>query len=379
MRMNKILLNNVLKAAWIVCAWLCATCALAQERVYVKGDLTFEPGSSDVKYFTIAMENATTDYVAFQMSIVLPEGLELAYNNSGNPRIFIAKPGVYPYSVDYDEEDNEVKTYSHDVSYSITSKSINVVVASLKNEKFIKRTGDLLKVYVKASPYLKPGDIQVGLNNVVFSDIDLNGPEYDSFEPSTIGTASSTSTLTLKVSASNKFSTCILPFDAQLPAGLEAYSCEATDGNNLVLTLQSSMQAFTPYIVYAPSGFDGTLTGTVDATQYQATVTNGYLSGTVVKTEVTGDAENYVLQNQGEGPMFYRVGDTSFAIPAGKCWLTLPASLQGVAAFQLHRPTGIETIPVSTLNANTLYDLSGRRIAQPAKGVYIVGGKKVVK
>jgi hypothetical protein len=139
------------------------------------------------------------------------------------------------------------------------------------------------------------------------------------------------------------------------------------------------MQAFTPYIVYAPNGFDGTLTGTVDAERYQETVTNGYLSGTVVKTEITGDAGNYVLQNQGEGPMFYRVGDTSFAIPAGKCWLTLPASLQGVAAFQLHRPTGIETIPVSSLDANIIYDLSGRRIAQPAKGVYIVGGKKVVK
>ena len=378
MRMNKILLNNFMKVAWPFCAWLCATCALAQERVYVKGDLTFEPGSSDVKYFTIAMENATTDYVAFQMSIVLPEGLELAYNNSGNPRIFIAKPGVYPYSVDYDEEDNEVKTYSHDVSYSITSKSINVVVASLKNEKFIKRTGDLLKVYVKAFPYLKPGDIQVGLNNVVFSDIDLNGPEYDSFEPSTIGTASSTSTLTLKVSASNKFSTCILPFDAQLPAGLEAYSCEDTDDDCLVLTKQSSIKAFTPYIVFAPNGYEGTLTGTVDAEKYQAMVTNGYLTGTVVKTEVTGGNGNYVLQNQGEGPMFYRVGDTSFAIPAGKCWLTLPASLQGVSALKLQRPTGIECIPLLHTDAST-YDLSGRQVANPNKGVYIIGGKKVVK
>jgi hypothetical protein len=100
---------------------------------------------------------------------------------------------------------------------------------------------------------------------------------------------------------------------------------------------------------------------------------------TMVKQEITDEVRNYVLQNQGEGPMFYRVGETSFAVPAGKCWLTLPASLQGVAALKLHRPTGIETLPVSTLDANIIYDLSGRRIAQPAKGVYIVGGKKVVK
>jgi hypothetical protein len=183
----------------------------------------------------------------------------------------------------------------------------------------------------------------------------------------------------LKVSAGNKFSTAILPFDAELPAGLEAYSCASTNGENLVLTYQTSMKAFTPYILYAPNGYEGTLSGTVDAEKYAKQVTDGYLTGTVVAHEVTGGEGHYVLQNQGEGPMFYRVGDTSFGIPAGKCWLTLPASAQGVASFQLHRPTGIETIPVSTLDANAVYDLSGRRIAHPSKGIYIVGGKKVVK
>lgn len=35
--------------------------------------------------------------------------------------------------------------------------------------------------------------------------------------------------------------------------------------------------------------------------------------------------------------------------------------------------------PPSTLNTQPYYDLSGRRVAQPTKGIYIVGGKKVVK
>ena len=371
MRMNKILLNNFMKVAWTFCAWLCATCALAQERVYASGEVELLPGGdTETQYFAINLENAAMNYAAYQMDIVLPEGLELAYYE-GEPDIYIDDVTLYP---------NKRGNAYHQLAIKVNKGFIRVICYDGDGNRALNGTsGELFLVGVTANPYLKPGDVKVELRNVTFSDIDLNGPTYDAFEATTVGTASSTSTLTLKVSASNKFSTCILPFDAQLPAGLEAYSCEATDGNNLVLTQQSSMQAFTPYIVYAPSGFDGTLTGTVDAAQYQATVTNGYLSGTVVKTEITGDAGNYVLQNQGEGPMFYRVGATSFAIPAGKCWITLPASLQGVAAFQLHRPTGIETIPVSTLDANMLYDLSGRRIAQPAKGVYIVGGKKVVK
>lgn len=373
MRMNKILLNNVLKAAWMVCAWFCATCALAQEadRVYVSGDISLKPGGdTETQYFSVNIADASMDYVAYQVDIVLPDGLEIAYYD-GELDIYIDDTTIYPT--------NRSKAPYHQLAMKVNKDHIRVMCYDGDgNRAFKAKSGELFKVGVVASPYLKPGDVKVQLRNIVLSDINSQGPEFDAVEPASVGTASSISTLTLKVSASNKFSTCILPFDAQLPAGLEAYSCEATEGNNLVLTQQSSMQAFTPYIVYAPNGYDGTLTGTVDAEKYQATVTNGYLTGTVVKTEVTGDAENYVLQNQGEGPMFYRVGTTSFAIPAGKCWLTLPASLQGVAALQLQRPTGIERIPLLHTNAPT-YDLSGRQVATPTKGVYIVGGKKVVK
>ena len=370
--MNKFLLNHFVKAAWIFCAWLCATCALAQERVYASGEISLKPGGdSETQYFAINLENAAMNYVAYQLDIVLPDGMELAYYE-GEPDIYIDNTAFYPT--------NRSKVPYHSLAVKVNKGFIRVICADIDGNREFKGTGgELFLVGVTSNAYLKPGDVKVELRNVTFSDIDLNGPTYDAFEATTVGTASSTSTLTLKVSASNKYSTAILPFDAELPAGLEAYSCEDTDDDCLVLTKQSSIKAFTPYIVFAPNGYEGTLTGTVDAEKYQATMTNGYLTGTVVKTEVTGGNGNYVLQNQGEGPMFYRVGDTSFAIPAGKCWLTLPASLQGVAAFQLHRPTGIETLPLSNLDANTLYDLSGRRIAQPAKGVYIVGGKKVVK
>ena len=366
--MNKFLLNNFMKAAWTFCAWLCATCVLAQERMYASGDCEFTPGGdAETQYISINMENAALEYVAYQVDVVLPDGLDLVYDE-GDPDIFIDNTKFYV----------KKGTPNHQLSVRVNDKTIRVICASLNNDKFYSRSGELFVIGVTASSYLKPGNVKVELRNVTFSDKDLNGPTYDAFEPSTVGSASSTSTLTLKVSAANKYSTAILPFDAELPAGLEAYSSEDTDGDCLVLTPQSSIKAFTPYIVYASNGYQGTLTGTVDAEKYQATVTNGYLTGTVVKTEVTGGNGNYVLQNQGEGPMFYRVGDTSFAIPAGKCWLTLPASLQGVAALQLQRPTGIERIPLLHTNAPT-YDLSGRQVATPTKGVYIVGGKKVVK
>ena len=40
--------------------------------------------------------------------------------------------------------------------------------------------------------------------------------------------------------------------------------------------------------------------------------------------------------------------------------------------------TGIETIDNGQLTIDNAYDLSGRRVAQPSKGLYIINGKKVI-
>ena len=40
---------------------------------------------------------------------------------------------------------------------------------------------------------------------------------------------------------------------------------------------------------------------------------------------------------------------------------------------------GISTVETKAVNGDALYDLQGRRVAQPTKGIYIVNGKKVIK
>lgn len=40
--------------------------------------------------------------------------------------------------------------------------------------------------------------------------------------------------------------------------------------------------------------------------------------------------------------------------------------------------TGIDNVKVETSKDNIVYDLQGRRVSQPAKGIYIVNGKKVL-
>lgn len=360
---------------------------VAQERVYIKSPLTVEPGTSKTNiYFTLSLDGDECEerFVGYQMDIILPEGLSIEYTKAGKPRITLVKPGIYPSYTDYDDEGEEIAVYTHSLNINEVGGAVRVIVYSADPDEelryFTKKSGDLLRVYVRPTAYLKPGDVAIALRDVTFGKIDATGTTQPSVALTGV-TAAATSTVSVKVSATHQYSTLVLPFDvASIPDGLTVYSCNNTNGENLVLTPQSRIKAYTPYILYAPNGFDATWSGAVDATKYSAVVTDGYLTGAVTTHEVTGGAGHYVLQNKGDGPMFYKVGDSStFSIQPGKCWLTLPEGVQSATAFRFGTTTAVEQLKVSNENA-AIYDLSGRRQNDMnQRGIYIVNGQKVIK
>ena len=69
----------------------------------------------------------------------------------------------------------------------------------------------------------------------------------------------------------------------------------------------------------------------------------------------------------------------AFALDANKAYLAVPATVEAREGFVF----GDETTGINNVNANVnenqeVYDLQGRRVAQPTKGLYIVNGKKVL-
>ena len=360
----------------------------AQECVYIKSPLTVEPGTSKTNiYFTLSLdgEEAEERFVGFQMDIVLPEGLEMEELKNGKPRITLVKPGVYPSYTDYNDDGEEVDVYTHSHNMSEVGGAYRVIVYSADADEelryFTKKKGDLLRVYVRPTAYLKPGDVEVTLRDVSFSKIDATGNTTKEVALSGI-TAASTRIVTLKVSATNQFSPAVLPFDvADIPTGLEVYSCYRAEDGYLKLERQSSIKAYTPYILYAANGFEGTLSGAVDANGYSPIVTDGFLTGAITAQEIGGGEGHYVMQNKGDGAMFYRVADTSFSIQPGKCWLTLPTE-QHCVAFRLDGTgtTAMEHSELGIQNSEFIYDLTGRRISNDKQhDIYIIDGRKVVK
>ena len=100
------------------------------------------------------------------------------------------------------------------------------------------------------------------------------------------------------------------------------------------------------------------------------------LTGTM--TSITNPGNAYVLNKTDEnGVGFYKLSSGG-TIGANKAYLTYSGTLAR-EFFLFDETTGIQAIDNGQLTIdNVVYDLQGRRVAQPAKGLYIVNGKKVI-
>ena len=96
-------------------------------------------------------------------------------------------------------------------------------------------------------------------------------------------------------------------------------------------------------------------------------------------TTVVGEYTNFGLS----GDKFKQINTGT--IPANKAYLPVPTSIvEGLLASDARltfvfadEANGIKSIE-NTIDNGEVYDLQGRRVAQPTKGLYIINGKKTV-
>ena len=119
-------------------------------------------------------------------------------------------------------------------------------------------------------------------------------------------------------------------------------------------------------------------------------VTGNLLVGTAVEKEFNGAGYKYYLFGKGavgQG-FYYQTGrdGNSIKLPAHRAGLKLSASGPDFAPakelifnFDDATTTGVNTVQPAVENKNdVIYDLQGRRVTNPSRGIYIVNGKKVV-
>lgn len=186
--------------------------------------------------------------------------------------------------------------------------------------------------------------------------------------------------VTMNTVGNETWATLYLPFSVTTPEGVTAYTGTQKDENTVQLTaIEGGVIPAQTGVVLKGTATTCPLTLTNDAV---APVEGNIFTGTCLPISVTQETlENYYVLSTLQGVIgLYWPQEGTTALAANKAYIdNTPAA--GAAGYRFvfgdNTTVGIDGTTLGQPDNTPYYDLSGRRIAQPAKGIYIHNGKKV--
>ena len=157
--------------------------------------------------------------------------------------------------------------------------------------------------------------------------------------------------------------------------GLKAYVATAANAANVTMTkVEESVPAGTPLLLIGTAG----TTYNVPVVATASAPAENLLRAGDGTTVIGGTSKyDYILYSDG---LFYRANEGALA--AGKAYLHLDSAPAGARSLNIvfddEEVTGVEKIKRETISNSQFFDLQGRKVANPTKGMYIVNGKKVI-
>ena len=186
-------------------------------------------------------------------------------------------------------------------------------------------------------------------------------------------------TTNITIGTTGTASTC-LPFNAVVPTGITAYTATAQTSGNVTLTEYATagqvMAYGTPVILKGAAGTYTFAPAAEGATILAAPTTN-LLEGTLASKSVTA-SQVYALAASVSDPTLavMRIAD-ALDIPANKAYLPNTDGGSGSKAFVMPGATGIKTAVQDKQGTERYFDLNGKRVLNPERGIYILNNKKV--
>lgn len=200
---------------------------------------------------------------------------------------------------------------------------------------------------------------------------------------STVGNIYNVNPTVNRAMTANVWNTLVVPFDMDIPSGWTVKEPTTFDGSTLTFDDASSIVAGKPYIVKPTSAVTSfSATGVTLYKDLQNTsVSDGALTMTGTYTNLDAvPTDSYVIGIKDGASALYKV-DSTVSLKPFRAYFTVADG--GAAHIDLNfddETNSIENATLKTENekAGAMYDLSGRRVAKPTKGLYIVNGKKVL-
>jgi len=245
---------------------------------------------------------------------------------------------------------------------------------SQANRRFLYINGNNSDVYtlnttfVEASQNVPAGEVvinaytgedaatMVRINKIVFTPaattINLNGSGYATYS----------NYYDVAVSGAKVY-TAVLDFDK------EKITCTEVNGGKV--------PAGAGVLLYGTAYAEVTLTPTTGA----AALSDNDLKGTTKSDGTLAEKEANGIYYSLSGNAFMTFNGAAFV--ANKAYFEAPSGGQGARSFSIVFNDGgyaaaIEGVSAAERSADSVFDLQGRRVEKPVKGIYVVNGKKVV-
>ena len=173
------------------------------------------------------------------------------------------------------------------------------------------------------------------------------------------------------ITPAKEISTYVTPaaLDFSNVSGMKAYIATGTSGTNVVMTEVGAVPAETPLVLVAATA--NVAYSVPVAASATAPTANLLVAGDGVTTMGGSSRYDYVLKDG----QFRRA--TEGTVAKGKAYLHLnSASSASELELDFSSVTGIGATLVNSEKVNSeVYDLQGRKVTNPTKGLYIVNGK----
>ncbi len=173
-------------------------------------------------------------------------------------------------------------------------------------------------------------------------------------------------------------STFSAPFATIIPENAKAFYVSAAGETAMLTRIDGIIPANTGVILTST-------TGTANAALLSSSEENMPISGNLLVANPTarnfaGETNTYVLGGKNGVIAFYKATTASTTLGANKAYLEIPGGTAPalLMTFGNGEATGIEGVEgAPAAQEGAIFDLSGRRVLNPTKGLYIIGGKKV--
>ena len=151
----------------------------------------------------------------------------------------------------------------------------------------------------------------------------------------------------------------------------------ALDENSLTLTELTDDKIVPSGIAVILKSTSSPIVMTLTETDSNNDFSDNWLEGVYDPAGEKSDGNMYALNKGAQGVGFYKLADGS-TLGYGKAYLWYDGSSSS-SFFGFDETTGVNEVRGQMEDVRgEYYDLQGRRVAQPTKGLYIVNGKKVV-